>query len=112
MDSVEKYLETHGVQYVKEKRFNDCKNIRPLPFDYYIPEKNICIEVDGEFHYPRNSLAINHESLYENVARRDNIKTEYCKDNNIKLIRIPYFEMPHFEEILNRELYADTEITH
>ena len=31
---------------------------------------------------------------------RDRIKNKYCKDNNIKLIRIPYFEFDNIDEIL------------
>ena len=50
MDMVEAYLEQNGIIYDKEKRFQGCKNIRCLPFDYYLPSLNCCIEVDGEFH--------------------------------------------------------------
>ena len=35
---------------------------------------------------------------------RDTIKTIYCKENNIKLIRIPYWDFDKIEEILEREL--------
>jgi len=52
MDIVEDYFERHNIAFEKEKRFDDCRNVRVLPFDYYIPDKNLCIEVDGEFHYP------------------------------------------------------------
>ena len=34
----------------------------------------------------------------------DDIKTKYCKDNNIELIRIPYWEKDNIEEILNHKL--------
>ena len=43
--------ETNNINYIREKRFKDCKNIKPLPFDFYLPEKNICIEYDGEHHF-------------------------------------------------------------
>ena len=35
---------------------------------------------------------------------RDTIKTIYCKENNIKLIRIPYTEYDNIEKILEKEL--------
>ena len=35
---------------------------------------------------------------------RDTIKNDYCKKNNINLIRIPYWEFDNIEKILNREL--------
>ena len=42
----------------------------------------------------------------ENIKFRDNIKTQYCKDNNIKLIRIPYWEFNDdtYLYTLNKEL--------
>lgn len=109
MQIVEDYLDNHGIQYVKEKRFDDCVNVRPLPFDYYIESMNTCIEVDGEFHYRVNSVYKNNRHAeYEEVMKRDNIKTNYCQKNNIKLIRLPYFEKDNFESILDKELHVNT----
>ena len=31
-------------------------------------------------------------------------KTQYCNDNNIKLIRIPYWDFNNIEKILKKEL--------
>ena len=39
-----------------------------------------------------------------NLKHRDNIKTRYCNDNNIKLIRVPYWDYKNIEEILVKEL--------
>ena len=33
----------------------------------------------------------------------DNIKTQYCKNNNIKLIRIHYWEFDNIESIIKKE---------
>ena len=44
------------------------------------------------------------DDALRNTKCRDEIKTQYCKENNIKLIRIPYWEFDNIEEILNREL--------
>lgn len=35
---------------------------------------------------------------------RDNVKNNYCKQNNIKLIRIPYWDFSNLEEVLQQEL--------
>lgn len=111
MNTVEDYLTEKNIKYVKEKVFDDCRNIRPLPFDYYIEDLNVCIEVDGEFHYETNSVYSNDIESYHLIHKRDSIKNEYCKNNNIKLIRLPYYEFKNFEKILDFELYANTEIT-
>ena len=41
---------------------------------------------------------------FENTKKKDVIKTKYCLDNSIKLIRIPYWEKDKIEEILQKEL--------
>lgn len=111
MDFVENYFLKNNITYIKEKRFDLCKNIRTLPFDYYLPKYNECIEVDGEFHFDRNSVYINNRSKYEEVHKRDLIKNEFCKKENIRLLRLPYFEFENFEKILDKELHVNTEIT-
>lgn len=110
MDAVEEYLDKNNLDYVKEKTFEGCKNIRLLPFDYYIESLNTCIEVDGEFHYKNNSVYLNNRSSYEEVHKRDLIKDKYCEENNVKLIRLPYYELDNFENILDLELHVNTEI--
>ena len=40
----------------------------------------------------------------ENQHRIDNVKTKYCKDKKIKLIRIPYWDFKNIEDILIKEL--------
>ncbi len=112
MDIVERYLEDRKIVYVKEKRFENCKSVRALPFDYYIPSLNVCIEVDGQFHYPGNGFHPDSTTEYDGVVYRDNIKNQYCLDNNIKLIRLPYYKESDFSNILDSELHVNTEITH
>ena len=72
-------------------------------FDFYIPKSNICIEYDGMQHYqPIEHFGGEERQKEDNI--RDNIKTEYCKNNNIKLIRISYLDFEKIEEILKQEL--------
>ena len=75
-----------------------------MPFDFYIPSKKICIELDGEDHYrPINRGKWDEDELMERFKDRqlkDNIKTEYCRTHKIKLIRIPYWEFDNIEYIL------------
>lgn len=104
MDIVEEYLNKHGILFEKEKRFDDCKYERVLPFDYYLPKYNICIEVDGEYHYLDNFVYHKSEKAildFYKLKQRDEIKTQYCKDKNIKLLRLPYYEEKNFEQLLN-----------
>ena len=95
---VEKWLKDHDIQYQMEKRFDDCKNKGLLPFDYYIPEVG-CIEVDGQLHF--YSRGDNKNDLLQ-VQTNDRIKTEYCRKNNIPLLRLPYWEIEDGETYQKR----------
>lgn len=115
---VDKYLSDRKIEFEREKRYDDCVFERPLPFDFYLPEINMCIEVDGEFHYieskSEKSIQNAKNSRLELVQLRDSIKTQYCKDNNIKLLRLPYYDFKKFGKILDEEviaLYVNAEVS-
>lgn len=80
------------IPFVTQKRFENCvfpDTNRQLVFDFYLPEQNILIEYDGEqhFHGVRND-----RYGYDGIVARDNFKNQWCKKNNIPLIRIPYID--------------------
>lgn len=84
-------LSDKKIKYEKEYTYDNCRNINPLPFDFYLPEYNILIEYDGKQHFE----AIDYFGGISGLEYRqlnDKIKNEYCDSNNIKLIRIRYDE--------------------
>ena len=88
-----------NIEYIVQYRINGCKDVKPLPFDFYLPKYNILIEYDGLGHYNFNDKS--EWRTKENVLltqKHDNIKTKYCEDNNIKLIRIPYYDYNKLNE--------------
>lgn len=89
--TITSYLNNLNILYEKQKTFVNCKNVYVIPFDFYLPEHNICIEFDGIQHFKSIEYWGGEEYLKKQKLR-DKIKTEYCKDNNIKLIRIRYNE--------------------
>ena len=86
---IEKYLQENNIKYIRQKKFEQCKNKQSLPFDFYLPELNICIEYDGEQHY-KSIPYWGGDKYLKYIQNNDKIKTKYCKTNNIKLIRIRY----------------------
>lgn len=85
------FLIDKNIKYKQQKRFNKCKNKKCLPFDFYLPKYNICIEYDGEQHYKSiEYFGGENGFLYRQI--NDKIKNEYCNNNNIRLIRIRYDE--------------------
>lgn len=100
-----KWLQTHKINFYTQYVFPQCKNVLELPFDFYIPEKNLCIEYDGEQHYkPCQFGGISLEEAKTRLAecqKRDRIKNEYCKNNGINLLRINYKQFKEIEQILS-----------
>lgn len=102
---IRQWLQKYNIEYVYQKTFIDCKDINALPFDFYIPKYNICIEYDGEQHFrPVNFDGRETELViqqFKKLQQHDKIKNQYCKNNNINLLRIPYYkdtkeELEHF----------------
>lgn len=85
---IEKLLKENNIIFQREFRFLDCKDCYPLPFDFCAFDKNnnkYLIEYDGEQHTDENSFFYT-----DKIKKHDRIKSEYCRENNIPLIRIPY----------------------
>jgi hypothetical protein len=108
---VEEWLERKSINYDLQYRIPECKQKRPLPFDFAVFKDDFLyalIEYDGEGHYqPVNWKGIDTkraEILYKNTLKRDKIKNQFCYENDIKLIRIPYWEYKNIDDILEREL--------
>lgn len=103
---VRQWLERHCIDYNFQKPFDDCKDINCLPFDFYLPQYNICIEYDGEQHFEPVDFGgegpIIALQKFKIIQRHDAIKNKYCEENNIPLLRIPYFK--NIEEELNNFL--------
>jgi len=100
-NKIENILSNKNIIYVRQKKFDGCKNKYKLPFDFYLPDLNICIEYDGKQHFE----AIEYwggEEQFELIKIRDKIKTDFCIKNNIELLRINYRE--NIEEKLNKTL--------
>lgn len=106
---VQMILDNNDIAYIQQFKFRDCRDKNPLPFDFYLKDLNILIEVDGEGHYKpiRRSRSMSDDDAIkqlETIKYHDSIKTQYCVDNNIKLIRIPYWERNNIEKYLLREI--------
>lgn len=90
---VRKWLEENNINFIQEYKFDDCVAKRRLPFDFYLPQHNICIEVDGIQHYKSGERLHGHlfdEQDFKKIVEHDEIKNNYCKENNIKLLRLGY----------------------
>lgn len=97
-------LDSMSIEYIPQHRFNDCRNTRSLPFDFYLPHFNMCIEYDGQQHFrPVNFGGCTDEQAiksFESTKLNDSIKNQYCKNNNIRLLRISYCDYDNIGTII------------
>lgn len=98
-DKIRNLLNGRNISFEEQRKFNGCKNILPLRYDFFIESKNILIEYDGRQHYvPSDKFGSINE--FNKTKLRDEIKNTYAKLNGIHLIRIPYYEYNNIENIL------------
>lgn len=86
---VSQLLRELNIQFEQQKTFDGCFGKAPLRFDFYIPSLNMCIEYNGFQHY-HVGCGWNDYNKLLSTKRHDKIKIDYCYNNNIKLLVIPY----------------------
>lgn len=89
-----------GYEVKTQHKYEDLKDKRMLPYDFYLPEYNLLIELDGEHHRQemyyksKNDITdMDEVDAYLKLCDRqykDKLKDDYAKDNNIPLLRIEY----------------------
>lgn len=106
---VDRWLYNEGFDYEMQYRIGECRNTNPLPFDFMVNRKDgriVLIEVDGSQHFQKSNYWGKGSEQWEAIKRNDEIKNEYCKQNGITLLRIPYwwFRNSRFENELIKAL--------
>lgn len=71
-----------------------------LEFDGYNEEHKIALEYNGEQHYKYPNYWHSTEEIFNAAKARDALKEEYCKEQNIKLIIVPYTEKNNLRQFL------------
>jgi very-short-patch-repair endonuclease len=68
----------------KQAKFDWCKNIKPLPFDFLLEEFKLIIELDGRQHFEQVRKWTSHIV----TQKRDKIKMESAIKNGYSIIRL------------------------
>lgn len=92
-------LDESNIQFKQEICFKNCLSTKNkmLRFDFAINSQNIIIECDGIQHFKPVDVFQGAKGFEKRVLH-DNIKNQYCKDNNLYLLRIPYI----YDTVSNR----------
>lgn len=104
--SIRLLMQDNDIYFETEYSFDDLfgEGGGLLRFDFAVFDSDnrlkVLIEYDGEFHFDKYY----EEQNYETLQIHDKRKNQYCKENNIPLIRIPYWQFDKIEEILEKWL--------
>lgn len=89
-NEIESFLKERNIEYQREYIFKDLKDQFLLRFDFAIFNKGILlclIEYQGIQHTDKNN-----KWHTKQLEQHDQLKQQYCKDNNIHLYEIQYYE--------------------
>ena len=103
------YLRSRNIYFEEQKTFDGCADKHKLPFDFYIPSLNTCVEFDGPQHFQEtphfcHQIDRDPKDQLEYVQMHDEMKNQYCDNAGINLIRIKYTQIDEVEDILDRKL--------
>jgi len=97
--SVNNYLIENNLKVINQKSFSNLVGVggNLLSYDFYLPQYNLLIEYQGEFHERQVYKGHNFEKQQEH----DHRKREYAKQNHIDLLEIWYQDFDNIETILD-----------
>lgn len=105
---IRSYLKLNNIDFKQEHtvKLKDCW----FRFDFVVMKNNLpmVIEFNGIQHYVPNNFGSKKDNaafdkLFDNI-KRDFLKYKKCKENNIPLLVIPYWDIKRISEILNNFL--------
>lgn len=105
--AIKQALKNFGIDdFIYQMSFDTCRNILPLPFDFYLPEYKLLIEYQGETHF---------EPIYgdEPLIRtrlNDTKKADWAISNGRTLLAINYWDCERIQQILADTLKGFTPI--
>jgi hypothetical protein len=106
-NQITKYLNFNNINFIPQMTYDGLVGVRngDLSYDFYIPNYNLLIEYQGEFHddtaYKKKAQSLKE---FETQIEHDKRKRDYAINNNIKLLEIWYYDFDNIENILTKEL--------
>ena len=97
--NAELIFKNNNIKFCKQKRFDDCKDKHTLPFDFYLPDYNLIVEIMGEQHeHPVEYFGGN--DAFNKCVYHDKIKRDYLRVNNIHCLDIWYYDFDNMEKLI------------
>lgn len=101
---ITKWLRLNNVNFISQKEFDGLLGLggKNLSYDFYLPDYNLLIEYQGEYHDGKANNQTDDE--LERQQEHDKRKKEYAKENGIGLLEIWYWDFDNIDEILKNKL--------
>lgn len=98
---IKDYLNNGAYTYISQKTFEELVGVGGgnLSYDFYLPEYNLLIEYQGEYH--DGTAKMQTEIAFLKQKEHDKRKRQYADKHNIQLLEIWYYEYNNIEIILN-----------
>ena len=84
-----KILNKLKIKFILQYSYSDCKNVKSLLFDFYLPKHNLLIEYDGRQHF-KHIKRFGSYTKFLTLQKCDKIKNKYVRKEEINFLRIPY----------------------
>lgn len=108
IDILDTLKELFNTMMIYEEVQIEVKSHKYLYLDFYIPLLHLAIEGDGEQHskYNKHFFKNKYNFLRQNI--NDNLKSQWCKLNNITLIRLNKHDRNNWKSELSNFGYTDS----
>ena len=102
------YLNNNKIKFIPQYSIEINKDINisgKANIDFYLPDYNLFIEYNGIQHYVERQ-AFGGKIDFERQQKRDEYVRNYCKENDIRLLEIPYIlSWEEVTKLLNTTIY-------
>lgn len=101
---IEDYLTDMQIAFETQKKYEGLLGLGngQLSYDFYLPNYNLLIEYQGEFHDGTANQQTDIELQKQQI--HDKLKSDYAKENNIELLEIWYWDYENIASILQSRL--------
>ena len=94
-NAISLWLNRNGIEFSVQYPMKNIDNKSTLRYDFFVPNKNLLIEYDGQHFLPVKFGGMSDEkasNLHNLIKKRDKIKNQLAKKNGFNLLRINYKE--------------------
>lgn len=101
---IKTWLDYNNIKYESQKMFSQLVGTggRQLSYDFYLPNENLLIEYQGQFHDGNGNYYI--KQNLEKQTEHDKRKRNYAINNKIDILEIWYWDFENISDILNAKI--------